>query len=266
MFLSHKRGIICFALGMAVLVMASQAKAVVTLPNPVAEYHCEDVLPGPIQDSTPLPTPAYDGIIAGGTIASTDEGKFNKGLDLQGGYFYMNTGPLSSGLAGMTVAGWVKADTIGYMGIFDISGGLKLSMQNSTLRAFAGTVAGYPDTGISATATKNLADGQWHHLAVVYDKNARNQALKLYIDGQVAGIGNTGTYSPLVAHTSYSYIGKKYLDMSIVKNFDGKMDELMIWNQALSADQIGAAMTVPEPCTLGLLGCGIAGLMARRKR
>lgn len=75
---------------------------------------------------------------------------------------------------------------------------------------------------------------QWHHVAGTYD----GSALKLYIDGQPAG---SAVYNGSVAESPYPLkIGASGYDDS--RLFDGRIDNVRIWNRALSADEIRSAV------------------------
>lgn len=87
----------------AVLLLLGPAQAEVLVPDPIHVYHCEDLLPGPIQDSVLLPGTPADGIVSG-SVQSLDPGKLGKGLDFTGGYFYTNSGQTTAGLGAITVA------------------------------------------------------------------------------------------------------------------------------------------------------------------
>jgi len=84
----------------------------------------------------------------------------------------------------------------------------------------------------SATTTINGAhlDGKWHYLTAVYD---RSDLAKIYFDGvlnasgDISGVGNVDTTQPFD-------IG----DRNSEYYFNGTIDEVMIFDRALSADKI----------------------------
>ena len=72
---------------------------------------------------------------------------------------------------------------------------------------------------------------QWHHVAATWD----GSVIKLYADGsKVAEVGYSGTYS---APGKNTFIGAINLT-SAHYNFDGLIDEVRIWDGALTAEQI----------------------------
>ncbi|MBN1973855.1 MAG: LamG domain-containing protein, partial [Sedimentisphaerales bacterium] len=90
--------------------------------------------------------------------------------------------------------------------------------------------------GGSATGTTNVRDGQWHHLAGVWD----GANITLYVDGKVDGTaattgGSTATTTlSMMIGENATYTGRPY---------DGWIDEVRIYNNALSAGEILAVMT-----------------------
>ena len=80
----------------------------------------------------------------------------------------------------------------------------------------------------ATVALQDLRDEKWHHIAATYDQST----LRLYIDGEEV----SSSFDPgLTIQTSSSplWLGKWY---SFV--VEGLLDELTIWNRALSASEI----------------------------
>jgi hypothetical protein len=88
---------------------------------------------------------------------------------------------------------------------------------------------GNPDTTIQSTTSVN--DGAWHHVAVT--RNATTGALVLYIDGaqQATATGPTGTRSA----PAKLRIGSLQTNLNF---FGGQIDEVRLFNVALSAAQV----------------------------
>lgn len=81
----------------------------------------------------------------------------------------------------------------------------------------------------------NLIDGEWHHIAVVRD----GMKIQHYIDGRA--YGRTGIAQPGQGdYTDTLLIGALGLQSNPSNRFRGLMDDLSVWNTALSADQIAA--------------------------
>ncbi len=88
------------------------------------------------------------------------------------------------------------------------------------------------------TAAGVLSTSNWQHVAVTYDKTSGLS--KLYLNGaQVAG-ANLGSFTPL---TSYDlYLGRR-ASPEAVAPFAGLMDEVSLYNRALSQSEIQAIVT-----------------------
>ena len=79
-----------------------------------------------------------------------------------------------------------------------------------------------------------ITDEQWHHVGFIWEGSHRH----LYVDGtEVAK--ETNTLAPLKSATGGLYIGAgKNLDAGTF--FSGPLDDIRIYNQPLTAEQIAA--------------------------
>lgn len=118
---------------------------------------------------------------------------------------------------------------------------------HSELRAMANTDILFDADHITATVN------QWHHFAFTKE----GTSVKMYIDGNLRGID--------VANTSWTTssslrIGTIGLD-ALYEGFNGKIDDVRIYNNALTQQEI--TQIIPEPVTLSLLAFG--SLIIRKK-
>lgn len=104
----------------------------------------------------------------------------------------------------------------------------------------------------------HVRTGQWHHLALVVD--ATGGQLYFYIDGFLVGAVPTSftgdVAAPPAEENEIAFMGHYYAQYRIgvsdpyfdyeMNYFKGMIDDLRIFDQALSAAQIAAVM-VPEP-------------------
>ncbi len=85
--------------------------------------------------------------------------------------------------------------------------------------------------GLSGTIPVN--DGNWHHVAAVYDPLSTN-TVKLYVDGILDTQGNI-TVGVNTGNAVNMRIGKRIDD---AKLFSGKIDEVRVWNVAKTQAQL----------------------------
>jgi len=82
---------------------------------------------------------------------------------------------------------------------------------------------------VGITTTLN----EWHHVAFTYDKSLPSNQAKLYVDGNLdAYATNTSTID---STTNDIYIGNRY---DLLRDFNGTIDEVRIYNRALTAEEI----------------------------
>ena len=126
----------------------------------------------------------------------------------------------------------------------------------------------YTGAGENTASTTVLQAGAWHLIVATY--SAAGQFRNLYIDGILDSAYSGGLSG--AAKSSNFTIG--YSSVFGGREFNGTIDEVAIWDRALSADEVGglyaAGQTgisaVPEPSTWALMLLGFAGVgfMARR--
>ena len=110
----------------------------------------------------------------------------------------------------------------------------------------------------------DLLDGEWHHVAVT----AVDDWIVLYVDGKRVGSGEASFLGGFTGLNSIS-IGRNK-DSTAGSGgqwfFDGLIDDVRVYDTALTHDEIIGLAAVPEPAGLALLMAGMVGLLCRRRR
>ena len=183
------------------------------------------------------------------------DGRFGKALSFDGVNDFVEIQP-SANLDitdAITVEAWIKADLVG--GTILRKGAWPIveppptwgfDIQNSKLRAFI-----YDDgTPYIAYGTTTLVAGGWYHVAFTYDA----EDIRIYLNGVEDGSQHhSGDIDPTDAPI---WISRK----DQVNYFDGVIDEVRIWNQALipvkfdqtglDSSATGTVVTVDDPIEL----------------
>ena len=89
---------------------------------------------------------------------------------------------------------------------------------------------------VGATGSAALALNAWSHLAVTYD----NTALRLYVNGTL--VATTAVSGPIPVSTGVLRMGGNSI---WGEWFSGKLDDVRIYNRALSAGEIATDMNTP---------------------
>lgn len=150
-----------------------------------------------------------------------------------------------------TIAAWVKPASFGEASggrIVDKdpgAGGYALFLQNNAgercIRAFCGATGHNSNLGI-------IQLGVWQHVAVTYDKDAGSNQVKFYYNGVAVG---TSTDTDANTNTSASLrIGS---NVAGDRAFHGKIDEVKVYDRALTATEIQNEFIGANQSTSGLV-------------
>ena len=147
---------------------------------------------------------------------------------------YIDAGISLNGLSSITYSCWVKASSFKNYS-YIISAGNFLSGErlfgilldvNGSFQAYGGQSSAVLDSNV------DLSLNTWYHLAVVY---TNNQDVAFYVNG-AAGSTGSFTNTNLIAASSPTRIGS--YSASVANLFDGSIDEVAIWDTALTSTQI----------------------------
>ncbi|RYZ62974.1 MAG: hypothetical protein EOO14_00595, partial [Chitinophagaceae bacterium] len=149
---------------------------------------------------------------------------------------------------GFTLEGWVNFSSLGNMqSIISQTAGNKPLPFDAYLHAngTVGFAVGNEVGSSSITTTTALTAKKWYHLAFVYS----NKSMAVYIDG-VASASGTAVV-PVAGKLHHFMIGN---NESLSRPMVGAVDELRVWNAALTKAQIAANMNASvKPGSDGLV-------------
>jgi len=164
------------------------------------------------------------GVVTGTPVIA---GKYGNGRSFNGAGDYANAGNATSlDLDTFTASSWVKTTGTGYKMWMARGGGQYwLSHQSSSLHFCLTTSTGRKDLFTAV----NYYDNKWHHVVNTYD----GAYMKMYMDGvEINSFAKTGTISGLTD----LLIGRYSSDYQ----FTGSLDEVRIYNRALSEREVKA--------------------------
>jgi hypothetical protein len=184
----------------------------------------------------------YNGTLNGEPLWQPEGGILDGALEFDGNDDYMRTPfVLNPGKESFSVFAWIKggapehviisqSNTTGGRGVFPGCTWLGISPSNGNL------MTGLMETTFGPLETDSIiTDGQWHHIGLVYDLFTMRR--HLYLDG--AEVAADTDFKGGVETTGGLYIGAgQALDAGTF--FSGLIDDVRIYNKALSAEEIAA--------------------------
>jgi hypothetical protein len=203
----------------------------------------------PFNQTSGLTTPEAGGACTASLVGFTNDpaewvaGKWNLALQFDGianqvvitGY----KGILGAG--NRTVAAWIKTTNTGtlfYWGVPSNNGqkwAVRVQNSNGTLGALRAECQGGYIVG-----NTDLRDGLWHHVACAFTNNSTSITnVKLYVDGLLQGVSAQKDTTINTVANGDVLIGCDNAPLY----FSGVMDEVRIYNRALSAGEVASLVT-----------------------
>ena len=254
------------AAGSALLVSASASASL------IAHYALDEVSGTTAADSAG----SNDGTIVGAAADLTVSGILGTGFGTPGPANYVEvadnaTAGLYAGNAARSISLWYSADTVLTQGRLIGSGSGAAAQFDITLETASNS------NGVSiglrygngnmfwSGGGIDLDDGELHHVAVTYDGTnlVADSSLRVYIDGvlQTRDGGNNNNSGQALVTGDGFWIAS---ETTHIRGFNGVIDEVRVYDHALSQSEVTDLASVPEPGSFALLGLG--GLLIVRRR
>lgn len=140
-----------------------------------------------------------------------------------------------------TIAFWMQTNGLGEIALSTWSGKEGVSYPAEFIVDPSGRIrfySGQPDQYHALRSGQPVADGQWHYVGVVYE--ASDSITRLVLDGRVSDSlrGSLPAGPELVSLALGERIGRNQTDDDHRSPFSGRIDELRIWPEARSVQQI----------------------------
>jgi len=197
------------------------------------------ILVNPSLGSTLVGTDAScNGFSDGGIDLAPIGGTPNLSLCFDGVDDYVNADSVtrSNFTGGITVEGWIKPNTVwnandGMVVAFNTATGanhflISYNRNQQRFLYFDDVVGNQPQSGISPL-------GQWAHLAITINGSGQG---RMYVNGNQVRQWSTGT--SWIPNGGRCSIGQEYDGFGTSQHFNGCMDEVRIWNTALTQTTI----------------------------
>jgi hypothetical protein len=182
-----------------------------------------------------------------GTVVNSTwvAGKFGNALSFNGASGIVNLGNSSSfsSSQSITLSMWIKFDLLAKYGytLAKTASYMVYASEGGLLHWWVYTTSGnYDMASVGA-----YADGAWHLTVCTFDSTLSNQQMKIYIDGILS---NSHNLNGTIASTSNNLFLGAY--EGSWRPFKGALDDVRIYNRALSATEIAALYTLPDPAAL----------------
>jgi hypothetical protein len=173
------------------------------------------------------------------TFGYAPEYVYNRAVTFDGVHDYLDVGNELNAPGNFTMSAWVK----------NIGGGTLLSKRNA---AFSegyeiringdGTISMEWINGSSVllTSTTSLPSNEWHHVAVTCNgiNTTTTGTATIYIDG----VSDTSAVVPVIPINNQSFLMGAADGTNPTNFFSGTLDEVRIWNEQLTEDQLRFVM------------------------
>ncbi|GAH67461.1 unnamed protein product, partial [marine sediment metagenome] len=85
------------------------------------------------------------------------------------------------------------------------------------------------------STTNTLRDNKWHHVVSVLESSSATSSMKIYVDGDLETTKELSSYNISLSSNNFGIGQRQY-----GRHFNGLIDEVRIYNRALTASEISA--------------------------
>ena len=186
---------------------------------------------------------------------TTNFGKIGQAFTFDGVNDYVNLGNDASlnTPGSMTIAAWIKFDLLNggqyLIADFDVGGNVSQGSLAQSVDGFGNPRLNWhqttntsdpygPNNGRILNATTNLVAGQWYHVAVVRNDDAKT--VRMFLNGLLEGSSTyTGTVVNLQRNKNLGVAAPEFFNTDM----HGQLDEVGFYNRALTPSEITALAT-----------------------
>ena len=241
-------GFIKWAIILAIGIFIGMSFASATLNDDIISYYKLDETTGVVVDELGSNEGTNDGATRGVT------GKIDNAFEFDGVNDYVDLGDdISLELTTWTFSVWFKKASNGVTGVLiskrDTAGDPhsdNYRLRSQTDNKIYGLFEATDGTNVEVNTITAITDTDWHH--IVWTFNNSDKTNRLYLDG-VLEDDDTEILSPETSDAKNAYIGGD--KWNNIQYFDGDIDEVGIWDRALTSGEVtdlynsGAGITYP---------------------
>jgi hypothetical protein len=191
--------------------------------------------------------------VPSGTNLTTDRfGNINQAYSFDGIDDYIQISNYSDTLLGLSVSLWFNQTSSGHFIDFgnEILGGNNSFANRFDLNDFGniGQVTFSFDYNYGTTVPQNYISNGWNHLVATWN----GSTMKVIINNNLIAVGTSTVNEIRILQNDIKKFGSRYQNlMSNQQNFGGNMDDIGIWNRALTQQEI-TALYQAQTCSLSI--------------
>ncbi len=182
---------------------------------------------------------SLNGVLSGDAKVTINDGKIKNGLTLSGnGMMSVEHNSNLDLIQNLTITFWVNPEDRKREALIvkGDGGGKAGANAEYSLVLWEDGKFKYKHNNTADTFSKSTIPlNSWTYIALVRDNSAKS--IKIYING-ILDANNTYTIDPTSSNTEKLLIGTGDFYSDTMQNFNGKLDEIKIYNLALSQDEI----------------------------